>query len=898
MNDARDPDRPVLSVGDLLISSELAHRPVRARDYAAENRALSALSDTMAANPEGVLQKVAEVAMDLCNAESAGISVLERGDNGRFRWYAATGAFAVHLHGTMPRDTSPCGVVMARNEVLLFHEPDRFFPELREVKPRIYEGLLAPWVVNGTLTGTLWVIMHSPERRFDAEDARLLASFARFASAAWQTVTALHSARSARQQLEERVEERTRELRETQAQLEADVAGLRRLHEVHARIATETNLKPALDEILAAACEFTHTDRGCVQLVSDDGQRLEMFAWRGYADHSPFIEHFRYDGLKEGCDVARVERRRMIIEDTVGFPGLEGTEAGTAAAASGILAAQSTPIVSRKHETVGVLSTQFTRPHRPSDEELRLMDLLAWTAADFVERYRFETALRDTEERQAFLLKLNDALSPLADAAEIKATASRLLGEHLGLNRAMYVEGEDENWLVDEGYVRGLEPLPEGRYPMVAYGEWVDKPLRAGQIVVIRDARGDRRCTASERATYKALQTPGVVAVPLVRKGRLVAALSVHSAAARDWTTHEIAIIKETAERTWAAVERVRAERALRESEERFRLLVNNVQEYAVFQTDPESKVTSWNPGAQHLFGYTAAEMIGELADRLFSPEDRNVLADEISRVMQGAREESARWLVRKDGSKFWARWVTEPIRDDSGSIRGVAKILRNETGRRQAEESTRSSLAEKEALLREVHHRVKNNLQVIISLLNMQARQIENEDVVNLFEETRNRVQSIASIHELLYRGESFAAVALSPYALQLAPDLVRFYGLEQRVTVAVIGEGAALELERAVPYGLLLNELVSNACKHAFVNGQRGQITITIRPDGDQIQMSVADNGTGLPPGFDYRRGSSLGMKLVGGLVRQLRGSIEFGSGSGTTALVRLPGATKANT
>ena len=189
-------------------------------------------------------------------------------------------------------------------------------------------------------------------------------------------------------------------LRESEARLAADLAGMRRLYELHTRVATETDLKVALDEILAAACELTGTDRGCVQLVSDDGERLEMYAWRGYTDDSPFVNHFRYAGLEQGCDVARVERRRQIIEDTTGFPGLEeGTEAGEAVLASGIRAAQSTPMISRKGETVGVLSTQFTEPHRPTEDELRLVDLLAWTAADFVERHRSAAELRASEER-------------------------------------------------------------------------------------------------------------------------------------------------------------------------------------------------------------------------------------------------------------------------------------------------------------------------------------------------------------------------------------------------------------------------------------------------------------------------------------------------------------------
>jgi two-component sensor histidine kinase len=246
---------------------------------------------------------------------------------------------------------------------------------------------------------------------------------------------------------------------------------------------------------------------------------------------------------------------------------------------------------------------------------------------------------------------------------------------------------------------------------------------------------------------------------------------------------------------------------------------------------------------------------------------------------------------VRKDGSRFWAQWITELVRDENGRLRGIAKVLRDETDRQQAEQATQASLAEKEQLLREVHHRVKNNLQVITSLLNMQASQIGEERVLSLFQETRNRVLAIASIHELLYRAESFAHIALADYARQLVPGLVQFYGVEQRVRLEILGDGATLELERAVPYGMLLNELVSNACKHAFPPPETGTLTVQIWPNGDEIELVVADTGPGLPDGFNYRKATSLGLKLVHGLVRQLGGTIDIQSSAGTTITVRFP-------
>ena len=190
-------------VSNVIITGELDRRPSRAPDYEAENRALAALAEAMSTDPGTVLQQLAEWAMDLTHSDSAGISLLEPGgEQDSFRWAATAGAWAPYRNGTMPREASPCGEVIAREAVLLMRNPERSFPALLQAEPGISEGLLAPFHLGGVPVGTVWTIKHSPDGRFEAEDARVLKSLARFASAAHQTVQALQLAQASSQQAE------------------------------------------------------------------------------------------------------------------------------------------------------------------------------------------------------------------------------------------------------------------------------------------------------------------------------------------------------------------------------------------------------------------------------------------------------------------------------------------------------------------------------------------------------------------------------------------------------------------------------------------------------------------------------------------------------------------------
>jgi signal transduction histidine kinase/ActR/RegA family two-component response regulator len=210
--------QPSCALQDVLITDQLALRHSRLPDYRAEAEALGALGAAMTADPRELLRRLADTAMALCGGESAGVSILERGGSEEiFRWHAIVGRLANHAGGTLPREDSPCDAVLSLNTVLVLHRPARHFSVLRGMEPPIHESLMVPWDLDGKPAGTLWVISHSPDRDFDAEDARLLTTLARFAAAAWQQALVVQAAEAAR----DAVSERTGQLVHSQQRLRA-----------------------------------------------------------------------------------------------------------------------------------------------------------------------------------------------------------------------------------------------------------------------------------------------------------------------------------------------------------------------------------------------------------------------------------------------------------------------------------------------------------------------------------------------------------------------------------------------------------------------------------------------------------------------------------------------------
>jgi PAS domain S-box-containing protein len=303
-------------------------------------------------------------------------------------------------------------------------------------------------------------------------------------------------------------------------------------------------------------------------------------------------------------------------------------------------------------------------------------------------------ALRASEERQAFLLKLSDAVRPLADPVEIQAEATRVLGEHLGASRALYAEADGEHVVVERDYTDGL-PSAAGWHHLDSFGPTLMNEIRAGRTLAVADAAdvaSDPRLSEADQATYAAVGVRAFVGVPLVKEGRFVALFGLHSATPRAWTSDEVALVEETAERTWAAVERARAEAALRESEEKYRSLFETMDEgFALCEAvrDKDGRVADYrvlelNPAFEPLLGMPVTAVLGRTIREVF-PDYDDWWIEIYARVVE--RDEPAHFERYLRETDRWYSISAYPRGDGQFAV-----LYRDVTGRKQAEEALRES--------------------------------------------------------------------------------------------------------------------------------------------------------------------------------------------------------------
>lgn len=348
---------------------------------------------------------------------------------------------------------------------------------------------------------------------------------------------------------------------------------------------------------------------------------------------------------------------------------------------------------------------------------------------------------------------------------------------------------------------------------------------------------------------------------------------------------------------TQVITERRRAEAALRASDQRYRMVLDGAGLGTWDWEVPTGRVT-FDARLTEMLGYRLDEFrtdVREWSDRIH-PDDRGWVMAEVNAHLDGRTPSYAteHRLRHKNGQWLWvldAGAVFE--RDATGRAVRMCGIHMDVTNRKEAEERAQATLREKEVMLKEIHHRVKNNLQIVSALLDLQSGHTADAGVREMFKESRGRVKSMALIHERLYRSLDMARVNFADYARQLADDLYRTYKVsDDDIRLEVDVDLPPVAIDIAIPCGLLLNELISNCFKHAFPDRDAGCVRVSLlRAGAGAAELAVADDGVGFPADTDFRDTPSFGMQLVNTLVEQLEGTIELRTGGGTTFTVRFP-------
>ncbi len=554
------------------------------------------------------------------------------------------------------------------------------------------------------------------------------------------------------------------------------------------------------------------------------------------------------------------------------------------------------------------------------------VEAVAGTTRDVTERREAEERLRASQERQSYLVRLADTLRPLSDPREVQAQASRVLGEHLGANRVVYFEVQGDDYVVERDYTDAAASVV-GRHHIASFGPEQRSLYEAGCTAAEADVDALPSRTPGEKEAFAAVQIRSYVGVPLVKGGALVAGLAVHVTKVREWSGTEIAIIEDTAERTWAAVERVRAEARLRESEERRRLALD-AAEMGAWHIDPVSKTLTTDDRFRSIFAGTTEAMDSEQAFACVHADDRGRVRDAVAaatRADDPAPYAEEYRVIHKDGSVRWvfARGRANFDRSDprrlvsfDGTVADVTERKCIEDERERLVGQLRDADRRKDEFLATLAHELRNPLAPIRNALHImrlsgdsgtieKARAVMErqllqlvrlvDDLLDMSRITSGKLELRREPVEL--RQVIDAAVETSLPAIEQEGHALNVFMPDEPVIV----EGDAIRLAQVV------SNLLNNSAKYTKV---KGDIRLNVRREDGMAVVMVADDGIGIPPAMIDRvfdmftqvdrtlekttGGLGIGLSLVKGLVGMHGGTIEArseGEGLGSEFIVRLP-------
>ncbi|OPY77875.1 MAG: putative sensor histidine kinase pdtaS [Syntrophorhabdus sp. PtaU1.Bin058] len=424
-------------------------------------------------------------------------------------------------------------------------------------------------------------------------------------------------------------------------------------------------------------------------------------------------------------------------------------------------------------------------------------------------------------------------------------------------------------------------------YPIEQAGNWVDC-VRLKRPVVYNDFP----CSPNRKGLPEG-HTPvrRFMSVPVVEGDKVRIIFGVGNKPV-EYDMYDAVMIQVVANDLQRIIGERSAEEALKRSEAYFRSLIENSSDVITILNE-DGSIRYISPSVERVAGIKPADMIGRNVFEYVHPDDASVAKGIFNRAVQtpGVTLSAEFRLWHNDSSWHIYETATQNLLDNE-AVKGIVANSHDITARRQAEEKIQASLREKEILLKEIHHRVKNNLQVVSSLLNLQSGFLKDGESLDIFKESQSRVNTIALVHTKLYQSENLSEIDSAGFIEDLAGSLLQALGKgTEAVKIQTDIHDVYLNVDQAIPCGLIVNELITNTLKHAFPGGREGKITITMRSDGERIVVRFQDNGVGFPPAFDFRNTQSLGLQLVNILVAQLRGTIELVADGGAAFIITFP-------
>jgi PAS domain S-box-containing protein len=313
----------------------------------------------------------------------------------------------------------------------------------------------------------------------------------------------------------------------------------------------------------------------------------------------------------------------------------------------------------------------------------------------------------------------------------------------------------------------------------------------------------------------------------------------------------------------------------------------------AVIVLDQDSRIMFWNSYAEEVYQYTAEEMIGSSRVlRLVHASCREMYNDAMHELVRNGTWNGEMIMQRKDGGRFIALVSNRVLLNYEGEVIGYIGVSTDISMQKDIQAELENSLKEKEVLLKEIHHRVKNNMQIISSLLFLQSMQSDDKLIQDLLIESQNRVRSMSMVHEKLYRSHNLSRIQFDDYIEELTWDLMNTWvGNNKVISKEFELESVQLDIDKAIPCGLLLNELISNALKHGLKGMETGSIRISLKQAAGKYHILIANDGNRLPENFSLDQSETLGMQLIGSLTRQLNGNLTFDREPKTTFCLTFP-------